>query len=110
MRRAMFLLLAALSLAPWGAAKAADWPTKPVRFIIGVPAGSQPDLVARIVADQLSHTLKQQILVENVAGGGGLIATSKAAHAAPDGYTYYLAGLSVAATDKWMFKSLPYYP
>jgi len=104
------LLLAALLLAPLPARAETDWPTKPVRFIIGVPAGSQPDLVARIVSDKLSQSLKQQFIVDNVAGGGGLIATSKAAHAAPDGYTYYLAGLSVAATDKWMFKSLPYDP
>jgi tripartite-type tricarboxylate transporter receptor subunit TctC len=110
MRRVLVLLLGALLLALGSGAKAAEWPTKPVRFIIGTPAGSQPDLVARIVADQLSRALGQQVIVDNVAGGGGLIATSKAAHAAPDGYTFYLAGLSVAATDKWMFKSLPYDP
>lgn len=110
MRRVIFMLLAALLLAPGTSAVAADWPTKPVRFIIGVPAGSQPDLVARIVADQLSRSLGQQVIVDNVAGGGGLIAAGRAAHATPDGYTYYLGGLSVAATDKWMFKSLPYDP
>jgi tripartite-type tricarboxylate transporter receptor subunit TctC len=110
MRRVLFFVLGTLLLAAGSGAQAADWPAKPVRFIIGTPAGSQPDLVARIVADQLSRSLGQQVIVDNVAGGGGLIATSKAAHAAPDGYTFYLAGLSVAATDKWMFKSLPYDP
>jgi tripartite-type tricarboxylate transporter receptor subunit TctC len=110
MRRVLVLLLGTLLLSAGSGAQAAEWPTKPVRFIIGTPAGSQPDLVARIVADQLSRSLGQQVIVDNVAGGGGLIATSKAAHAAPDGYTFYLAGLSVAATDKWMFKSLPYDP
>jgi tripartite-type tricarboxylate transporter receptor subunit TctC len=110
MRRFVLLLIGVLLLASGAPAKAADWPTKPVRFIIGVPAGSQRDLVARIVADQLSRTLGQQVIVENVAGGGGLIAAGRSAHAAPDGYTFYLGGLSVAATDKWMFKSLPYDP
>jgi tripartite-type tricarboxylate transporter receptor subunit TctC len=110
MRRVMLLLMAALLLISPTRAGAADWPTRPVRFIIGVPAGSQPDLVARIVADQLSRTLGQQVIVDNVAGGGGLIAAGRGAHAAPDGYTYYLGGLSVAATDRWMFKSLPYDP
>lgn len=110
MRRVMLWVLAALLLAPLGQVQAAEWPSKPVRFIIGVPAGSQPDLVARIVADGLSHSLGQQFIVDNVAGGGGLIAAGRAAHASPDGYTYYLGGLSVAATDKWMFKSLPYDP
>lgn len=110
LRRLLFVIICAWLLVPSPNANAAEWPAKPIRFIIGVPAGSQPDLVARIVADQLSRSLGQQVIVENVAGGGGLIATSKAAHAAPDGYTFYLAGLSVAATDKWMFKSLPYDP
>ncbi len=112
MRRLISLLVGVLLLAAGHSAFAADtnWPTKPVRFIIGVPAGSQPDLVARIVADKLSQSLGQQFIIDNVAGGGGLIATSKAAHAAPDGYTFYLAGLSVVATDKWMFKNLPYDP
>ncbi|HEV8014811.1 MAG TPA: tripartite tricarboxylate transporter substrate-binding protein [Stellaceae bacterium] len=111
MRRVIYALLGLALLAVATPARAdTDWPTKPVRFIIGVPAGSQPDLVARIVADKLSKSLGQQFLVDNVAGGGGLIAAGRGAHAAPDGYTYYLGGLSVAATDKWMFKSLPYDP
>jgi tripartite-type tricarboxylate transporter receptor subunit TctC len=111
MRHVISALMGVLLLA-FGAPARADtsWPAKPVRFIIGVPAGSQPDLVARIVADKLSRSLGQQFIVDNVAGGGGLIAAGRAAHAAPDGYTYYLGGLSVAATDEWMFKSLPYDP
>ena len=112
MRRLISLFACAMLLAFAVTSHAAEtnWPTKPVRFIIGVPTGSQPDLVARIVSDKLSQSLGQQFIVENVAGGGGLIATSKAAHAAPDGYTFYLGGLSVVATDKWMFKNLPYDP
>ena len=112
MRILKSLLLGAALLAFGAPAWAADvnWPTKPVRFIIGVPAGAQPDLVARIVADKLSQSLGQQVIVDNVAGGGGLIAAGRGAHAAPDGYTFYLGGLSVVATDKWMFKSLPYDP
>ncbi len=110
MRRFLSLLVGLTLLAPFAAQADTNWPTKPVRFIIGVPAGAQPDLVARIVADKLSQSLKQQVIVDNVAGGGGLIAAGRAAHAAPDGYTFYLGGLSVVATDKWMFKSLPYDP
>jgi tripartite-type tricarboxylate transporter receptor subunit TctC len=111
MRRFLSLLVGLFMLAPFASANAqTNWPTKPVRFIIGVPAGAQPDLVARIVADKLSQSLGQQVIVDNVAGGGGLIAAGRGAHSAPDGYTFYLGGLSVAATDKWMFKSLPYDP
>lgn len=107
--RALFAAALAALLAA-GAAKAADWPTKPLRFIVGTPAGSQPDLTGRLVGDKLGATLGQGAIVENVAGGGGLIAAARGAHAPPDGYTYYLGGLSVVATDKWMFKSLPYDP
>jgi tripartite-type tricarboxylate transporter receptor subunit TctC len=107
---AAVLALAVPGLTRGASAADVNWPTKPVRFIIGTPAGSQPDLVARIVADKLSQSLGQQVIVDNVAGGGGLIAAGRGAHSAPDGYTYYLGGLSVVATDKWMFKSLPYDP
>jgi tripartite-type tricarboxylate transporter receptor subunit TctC len=111
MRQVIYALLGLVLLAVAGPARAdTNWPTKPVRFIIGTPAGSQPDLVARIVADKLSQSMGQQFIVDNVAGGGGLIAAGRGAHSAPDGYTYYLGGLSVVATDKWMFKSLPYDP
>ncbi|HVA13726.1 MAG TPA: tripartite tricarboxylate transporter substrate-binding protein [Stellaceae bacterium] len=110
MRYLIYLLVGAALLSSAPAHAAAHWPTKPVRFIIGVPAGSQPDLVARIVAEKLTQTLGQQVIVDNVTGGGGLIAAGRGAHAAPDGYTFYLGGLSVVATDKWMFKSLPYDP
>lgn len=111
MRQVIYALLGLVLLAVSGPAQAdTNWPTKPVTFIIGTPAGSQPDLVARIVADKLSQSLGQQFIVNNVAGGGGLIAAGRGAHSAPDGYTYYLGGLSVVATDKWMFKSLPYDP
>lgn len=109
MRRFVVLVLTCL-LGAAQVATAADWPVKPLRFIVGTPAGSQPDLTGRIVGDKLAGTLGQSAVVENVTGGGGLIGASRAAHSPPDGYTYYLGGLSVVATDKWMFKSLPYNP
>ena len=100
MRSVICELIGLALLAAVGTARAdTNWPTKPVTFIIGTPAGSQPDLVARIVADKLSQSLGQQFIVQNVAGGGGLIAAGRGAHSAPDGYTYYLGGLSVVATD-----------
>jgi tripartite-type tricarboxylate transporter receptor subunit TctC len=104
------LAFATLVALTQGAFAQADWPNKPIKFIIGLPPGSQPDLVTRIVAGKLAPVLGQQVVVENVAGGGGLIAAGRGARSAPDGYTFYLAGLSVVATDKWMFKELPYNP
>ncbi len=109
MRALLVAAIAALT-ASAGGASCAEWPTRPLRFIVGTPAGSQPDMTARIVGEKLGATLGQGAVVENVAGGGGLIAAARGAHSPADGYTYYLGGLSVVATDKWMFKSLPYDP
>jgi tripartite-type tricarboxylate transporter receptor subunit TctC len=101
------LLFAALCGAVVGAA-AQSWPAKPVRFICSVGLGSAPDLVARLAADRLGTRLGRQVYVENMPGGAGQIATQAAARAAPDGYTFFLAGAGVIAIDRHMFKSLPY--
>ncbi len=76
---------------------AADYPLKPVRFIVGFPPGGANDLVARVVAVKLSPRLGQQIVVENRAGAGGNIAHEFVARAAPDGYTMLLASVASLA-------------
>jgi tripartite-type tricarboxylate transporter receptor subunit TctC len=75
-------------------APAADWPSKPLRLIVPFAAGGAADIVGRLVADALGSTLGQQIVVENRAGGGGLVGAQAAAHAEPDGYTLLLSGMS----------------
>jgi tripartite-type tricarboxylate transporter receptor subunit TctC len=70
--------------------RAEDYPSRPVRLIVGFPAGSGPDIVARIVAQTLSQTLGQSVVVENRPGAGSNLATSDVAHAAPDGYMLML--------------------
>jgi tripartite-type tricarboxylate transporter receptor subunit TctC len=70
-----------------GVAQAQTWPARPVRFIVPFPPGGSTDVAARTVADKLSRSLGQQVLVENRGGGGGAIGTVEAARAAPDGYT-----------------------
>ena len=81
-----FLLLLALVAA--NAASAADWPTKPVRFIVPYPPGGGTDVIARIVQPRLSEALGQSIVIENRGGAGGMLGTEAASKAAPDGYTF----------------------
>jgi tripartite-type tricarboxylate transporter receptor subunit TctC len=81
----------ALPLAlPIGSAFALDYPTRPVRFIVGYPAGGSTDIVARLVGQKLSERLGQQFVIENKPGAGNNIGTETAVKADPDGYTVLL--------------------
>ena len=95
---------AAVACAISQSALALDYPTKPVRLIVGVAAGGANDTVARLVAQTLSERLGQPIVVENRPGAGGNIGLEAAANASPDGYTLLFAtsanALSVAFYDK----------
>jgi len=104
----MGILCAATLLA--AAASAQDWPVKPVRIVVSNSAGSSPDIVTRMVAERLSKALGQQVLVENRAGGQGLIGAEMVAKAAPDGYTLFMANQDIYAANLYRFKSLPYDP
>src|SRR6201999_4466854 len=78
--------LCALTL-PVGSASAADYSTRPVRFIVGYPAGGSTDILARLVGQKLSERLGQQFVIENKPGAGNNIGTEAVARAEPDGYT-----------------------
>jgi tripartite-type tricarboxylate transporter receptor subunit TctC len=71
-------------------ALAEDYPSRPIRLICGFPAGSGPDIVARIIAQGMSEKLGQSVVVENRPGAGSNLATSDVAHAPPDGYMLML--------------------
>ncbi len=79
------LALPALSPAAWAQS---DWPTRPVRVIVPYPPGGPNDIIARLYAPQLTAALGQQVLVENRAGGSGIIGTDSVLKSAPDGATF----------------------
>src|SRR5262245_24418058 len=88
--RAVLCAVAALFASPL-AANAQSYPTGPVKIIVGVGPGSSADIIARIVADNLSRTWGQQAIVLNQPGGGGSIGIRAAGNSPPDGYTLYMS-------------------
>jgi tripartite-type tricarboxylate transporter receptor subunit TctC len=106
--RRAFLQLAATSAALTAApytASALDYPTRPVRIIVGLAAGGPTDLVARHVAQWLSEHLSNQFVVENRTGAGGTLATEIVINAAADGYTLLFAGPNVTISPS-LYKKL----
>jgi tripartite-type tricarboxylate transporter receptor subunit TctC len=90
------LALGCAILATAVAARAADYPSRPITLVVPYAAGGGNDVIARIVAGRMSTSLGQQIVVENHGGAGGTIATRQVAKAAPDGYTLLIATSSLA--------------
>ena len=74
-----------------GHAAAADYPTRPIRLIVPLPAGSSTDVIARVLADTVSPKLGQQIIIDNKPGADGAIAASEVKRSAADGYVIMLA-------------------
>lgn len=94
--RWMIFLGLVVAIAIPGMATAQPWPAKPVHMIVAFAPGGAVDIVARLVAEQLSKRLKQPVIVENKPGGGGIVGADFVAKAAPDGYTFgHLSGASV---------------
>ena len=92
-----------------GTAAADSYPTKPIRMLVGFPAGGGADVVARIMGPRLSEAMGQQIIVDNRPGAGSAIASEMAAKAPPDGYTLVSIGSSHAVNAAF-YPKLPYRP
>lgn len=105
-----FLIAGVLVGSPLQAYAQSDYPNKPIRLIIGFPAGGSTDIVGRVVAQKLSERLGQAIVVENRGGAGGTIGTDAAAKAAPDGYTLTLGTTSTMAVAPGAYSRLGYDP
>lgn len=82
-----------------------SWPNKPIRFLVGFPPGGTVDVMARIVAEQLSPLLGQPIVVENKPGASGNLAAGSVVAAAPDGYTILVSSTSVETANPSLFKT-----
>ena len=106
-RSALFSLACAIGLACVSPASAADYPNRPVRWIVGFTAGGPVDTVARIMAQWLSDRFGQQFLVENRTGSGGNIAAAAGISSPPDGYTLIFVAPNNAISAS-LYKKLPY--
>src|SRR5712691_9700706 len=91
-------------------AQAQAWPQKPVRVLVGLAPGGNPDTLARMLASKWGDVFGQQFVVENRPGAGSTIAADLTAKSAPDGYTVLISDSSVITTAPHLFKSLPYDP
>jgi len=104
----------ALSLAsPFIATRAraqAPWPSKPVRFIVPFPPGQAADIFARLMAEKLTDVWKQQVVVDNKGGGGGIPGVEAGKTAAPDGYTFLIATSGTFGVNPSLYADLPYRP
>lgn len=95
----------------WGiSAQAQTFPNKPMRWLVGYPAGSGLDLLSRLVAEPMSKSLGQPIVVDNRVGASGAVAASALAAAPPDGHTLLSADIGTYAMNPHLFSKLAYEP
>src|SRR5204863_3692543 len=93
-----------------GVAVAQNYPSRPITLVVPYAAGGGNDVMARIVAEKMSKSLGQQIVIENKGGAGGSIATRQVARAAPDGYTLGLGGTGTLAINPTLYPNVGYDP
>jgi tripartite-type tricarboxylate transporter receptor subunit TctC len=87
---------------------AQDFPTRPLKMLIGLPAGGGADIIARYFADKLKDALGQSVVVENKPGAGGNLATQAVAAAEPDGYTMLFSTSNPLTGNFYLYKNLPF--
>jgi tripartite-type tricarboxylate transporter receptor subunit TctC len=95
-------------LAAAAPAMAQDWPTRPVTMVVPFAAGGAFDVIARVFSPHLSHSLGQQVIVENVGAAAGIVGTNRVAKATPDGYQFLFGSVGTHAYNQTLYKKLPY--
>lgn len=106
----LFRLIGVLLLCAAPAATAQSWPARPVRIIVPFAPGGSADTLGRLAAQKLSESLKENFVVENRPGAGGVIGSDMVAKAAPDGYTLLVSGVASHAVAPALGKGTPYDP
>lgn len=111
MKKKSAIALATIAALIFGtaAAQARDYPTRPVKMIVPFPPGGPTDIVARLIASEMSNGLGQPVVVENIPGAGGNIGTQAVVRAEPDGYTVLMGTLQNIVINRHLFK-LPFDP
>jgi tripartite-type tricarboxylate transporter receptor subunit TctC len=105
-KRRLLLALVAASVAP--GVDAQTWPTKPIKIVVPFPPGQSTDILARVMADQLTKALGQQVVVENRPGAGGSIGADVVAKSPADGYTLLMVTISTHGIAPAIYPKLPY--
>jgi tripartite-type tricarboxylate transporter receptor subunit TctC len=112
MRNVVHCFVAAVAFATaahvFAQSPAANYPNKPIRLVVGFPAGGPADIFGRAIAQKLGEVTGQQVVVDNRAGAGGIVATENVAKAPADGYSVYLASSAVLSFYATLYDKLPY--
>jgi tripartite-type tricarboxylate transporter receptor subunit TctC len=110
MKPKLFHLLASCLLALTATATLAQYPSRPIKLVVPIPAGGAPDIAARVVGQKLSELLGQPVVVDNHAGSNGNIAGDMVAKSAPDGYVLLLGQDSLIAINPHLYAKMPFDP
>jgi len=110
MKIARLLLRVWIAVSVLASGTVAAWPEKPIKLIVPYPPGGLTDAVGRQIAAVLSERLKQPVVIENVAGGGGNIGADRAAKSPADGYTLYLGNNATVGLNTLVYKQLTFDP
>jgi tripartite-type tricarboxylate transporter receptor subunit TctC len=110
MNRCIVLVATLIGWHSWALAQPTAYPQRPVRVLVGLAPGGNPDVLARMLAAKLSETFGQQFVVENRPGAGNIAAVDVVVKAPPDGHTLFIGSSGIVTTNSHLYKSLPFDP